>query len=613
MRRLLTTTLIMASMLAGPAISAVAALGPAGGPAGAASSSARSATGVQDFTFTSYEADYYLSRAEDRTSRLTTVETFVAEFPEFDQNRGIIRSIPLDYDGVPLAPSIESVVDDDGDPVPYQESEIGGFLELALGTDDYVRGTQTYTISYSQINVVRSFADTSSDEFYWDTNGTGFAQPFGRLTARVHVAPAIAGETTGEAACYVGVRGSTDRCDLAVMPDPDAPGAKLFTAGAENLGPGENVSVAIAFSPGTFVVPEPPQPSNLAIWASGVVMVLAMLGSIVAIVARIAGPRDARGRGTIIAQYSVPDGVYLLLAGDIVKRSSTSMAAQFVSLAVRGNLRIIERGDDFALQFLHDRDLDAQETEVMEALFGRTPDSAQERSLTKPSQKLATKLSSIRTASRKLAVSAGLRERVRARVRWVILAALAGIVALAAVVVFLDLVLSPVPTGWAFAALLISGFGLFIGGLCAIRPAVLTDTGADLRDYISGLRVYLTLAEADRFRVLQSPAGAVRVDVGNHRQIVKLYEKLLPWAVLWGVEKEWAQELAVQYADETPDWYVGSSPFTGAHFAGAMTGFRSAATSASAPASSASGSSSGGSSGGGFSGGGGGGGGGGGR
>ena len=613
MRRMLTTTLIMASVLAGPAIPAAAALSPVGQTAGAESSSLRGATGVQDFTFASYEADYYLSRAHDRTSRLTTVETFVAEFPDFDQNRGIIRSIPLDYDGVPLEPSVESVVDADGDPVPYEESEIGGFLELALGTDDYVRGTQTYTISYSQINVVRSFADTSSDEFYWDTNGTGFAQPFGRVTARVHVAPAIADETTGVAACYVGAQGSTDQCGLAAMPDPDAPGGDLFTASAENLGPGENVSVAIAFTPGTFVAPEPPRPSDLAMWTSIVVMVLAILGSIAAIAARIAGPRDARGRGTIIAQYSVPDGVNLLLAGDIVTRPSTSMAAQFVSLAVRGNLRIIERGDDFALQFVHGHDLDAQETEVMEALFGRTPYSAQERSLAKPSQKLATKLSSIRTASRTRAIVSGLREPVRARARWVILAALAGTVALAAVVVFLDLLLSPVPTGWAFAALLISGLGLVIGGLCAIRPAVLTGTGADLRDYISGLRVYLTLAEADRFRVLQSPGGALRVDVDNHRQIVKLYEKLLPWAVLWGVEKEWAQELAVQYADETPDWYAGSSPFTGAYFAGAMTGFRSAATSASAPASSASGSPSGGSSGGGFSGGGGGGGGGGGR
>ena len=612
MRRVLTTTLIMASVLAGPAIPATAALSPAGGTA-SAESLARGVADVQNFTFASYEADYYLSLAEDRTSRLTTVETFVAEFPDFDQNRGIIRSIPLDYDGVPLEPSVDSIVDADGDAVPYEESEIGGFLELALGTDDYVRGTQTYTISYSQVNVVRSFADTSADEFYWDTNGTGFAQPFGRVTVRVHVAPGISGELTGRAACYVGTQGSTDPCDLVATPDPGAPGGELFTASAENLGSGENVSVAIAFAPGSFITPEPPQPSTPAIWASIVVMALAAVGAIAAIAARVAGPRDARGRGTTIAQYSVPDGVNPLLAGDIVKRPSTSMAAQFVSLAVRGNLRIIERGDDFALQFLHDRDLDEQETEVMEALFGRTPSPARERSLAKPSHKLATKLSSIRTASRKRAIGAGLRERVRTRAGWVILAVLAAIFALAAVVVFLDLVLSPVPSGWAFAALFVSGFGLIIGGLCAIRPAVLTETGADLRDYITGLRVYLTLAEADRFRVLQSPEGALRVDVDNHRQIVKLYEKLLPWAVLWGVEKEWAQELAVQYADETPDWYVGSSPFTGAYFAGAMTGFRSAATSASAPASSASGSSSGGSSGGGFSGGGGGGGGGGGR
>ncbi|MCY7325453.1 MAG: hypothetical protein LH605_04895, partial [Microbacteriaceae bacterium] len=71
MRRLLTTTLIMASVLAGPAIPAAAALGPAvGGAVGVVvgtASSPRGATDVQEFAFVSYEADYYLSRAEDRT------------------------------------------------------------------------------------------------------------------------------------------------------------------------------------------------------------------------------------------------------------------------------------------------------------------------------------------------------------------------------------------------------------------------------------------------------------------------------------------------------------------------------------------------------------------
>jgi ABC-type glycerol-3-phosphate transport system substrate-binding protein len=57
---------------------------------------------TSDFTFDSFDADYTITRADDGTSHLDVVETIVARFPDFDQNRGIIRAIPSDYDGVDL-------------------------------------------------------------------------------------------------------------------------------------------------------------------------------------------------------------------------------------------------------------------------------------------------------------------------------------------------------------------------------------------------------------------------------------------------------------------------------------------------------------------------------
>jgi uncharacterized membrane protein YgcG len=131
--------------------------------------------------------------------------------------------------------------------------------------------------------------------------------------------------------------------------------------------------------------------------------------------------------------------------------------------------------------------------------------------------------------------------------------------------------------------------------------------------------MYLELAEKDRFRMLQSATGADRIDTTDGRQIVKLYEKLLPWAVIWGVEDSWARELEVQLQQtgEELDWYVGTGGFQSAMFLGALSGLQSgtSATSSSGGGSSWSSSGgssfSGGSSGGGSSGGGGGGGGGG--
>jgi uncharacterized membrane protein YgcG len=139
-------------------------------------------------------------------------------------------------------------------------------------------------------------------------------------------------------------------------------------------------------------------------------------------------------------------------------------------------------------------------------------------------------------------------------------------------------------------------------------------------DYLLGMKMYLELAEKDRFAVLQSVTGAERIDTSDGRQIVKLYEKLLPWAVIWGIEDSWARELEIhlQQTGEELDWYAGPTAFHWVNFTSLMSGVSSGinppvSTSGSSWSGSSFSSFSGGSSGGGFSGGGGGGGGGGGR
>ena len=64
--------------------------------------------GLDDFEFESFSADYYLDVDADGRSTLTTVETFVAIFPE-NQNRGMRRAIPGGYQGAPTDVAIVSV------------------------------------------------------------------------------------------------------------------------------------------------------------------------------------------------------------------------------------------------------------------------------------------------------------------------------------------------------------------------------------------------------------------------------------------------------------------------------------------------------------------------
>ena len=75
---------------------------------------------VDDFTFGSMHADYTIGRDADGASTLKVVETFVAVFPETDQNRGMKRVIPDSYNGQPLDPTVLSVTDGQGRPRPFE-------------------------------------------------------------------------------------------------------------------------------------------------------------------------------------------------------------------------------------------------------------------------------------------------------------------------------------------------------------------------------------------------------------------------------------------------------------------------------------------------------------
>ncbi len=94
------------------------------------------------------------------------------------------RAIPGDYQGAPTDVSILSVTDENGAPRPFDvETDDEGFVLVTSREDGFVHGRQTYVFTYTQRNVTRYFADTNDDEFFWDTNGTGWSQAFGSVSA----------------------------------------------------------------------------------------------------------------------------------------------------------------------------------------------------------------------------------------------------------------------------------------------------------------------------------------------------------------------------------------------------------------------------------------------
>lgn len=74
------------------------------------------------------------------------------------------------------------------------------------------------------------------------------------------------------------------------------------------------------------------------------------------------------------------------------------------------------------------------------------------------------------------------------------------------------------------------------------QPVVPTPAAEGIVDHLWGIHDYIRLAEQHRFAVLQSPDGAQR----SSANVLLLNERLLPFAVLFGLEKEWSKQLDVQ-------------------------------------------------------------------
>jgi hypothetical protein len=548
-------------------------------PAGAATASSAD---LDDFAIESFDAEWTLTRDAAGHAQLAVRETIVAVYPDFDQNKGFYRDIPEYRHGVQLHTQVDSVVDEFGLPVPYTTEYYQDFYSVGLGDDTYVHGRRTYVISYRQVDVVEAFADTGADEFYWDVNGTGWAQPFGRVSMTLTVDPSLVPALTGEFDCSVLV----SECDepLTMTPTPD--GAAVFTAASTDLVPNESLTVAIAFEPGTFapgeVVVAPPTDDGggdyepvyepPTFWQSAAPFIVGPAGVIIAFIAGATHGAD-RSRRTgasdfIIPQYTPPDGLNVMVAAYIAGRPERAFAAQIVDLAVRGNVRLLDHPDDdsapFAVELLHTNGLDGLETSLIESIFGSDPQAGRRIPLGSSNTTLGTKLTGVYRSVDKKLKGDGLQDTPRPTTLWSVLFFLS----VAVVIVGGFLAFTRLAGDGAFEATAISTAVAFFAARATYdrrsTVAPLSARGREKNDHLLGMRDYMQLAEADRIQMLQSPEGAERVDVDDQAQLVKLYERLLPYAVIFGIEREWSEELTVKAvaANVPVTWWAGSSDFS---------------------------------------------------
>lgn len=532
------------------------------------------AVNTDNFYFSDFTADYYLSKDAEGVSHLRVVEQLTAEFPDFNQNKGIRREIPFANQGgintvLPNLTRNDIKVLRNGEPEPIWDiNRNGDYYAVETGTDDYVLGTQVYTLEYEFEKVVTDFG--SHQELYWDTNGTGWMQRFDKVTARVHFDDDVEAAFTGESSCYVGSYGESgmDRCTSFEISD-----GMEFTA--QNLAPYENLTFEVEFKPGTFTVPEPENDYTMVI-ALVIVTVGcgAFLGYRLMKYQKIA-QKIKEYKGIFVAPQYQPHSDYSLaeMAEIYLGKKKDVKVGILLDLIVKKKVELHKKGDE-GINIKHrwalvvkDTDIREEGMVVLEILANKLiikPGDVIElesrtattmlRELGKQFDRVVSddlKEAGLVTGKYKIgntgslnAVS-GLFSSVMATfmTAFIIVMLIAGLtdgVALDTGIVVRKNMVFGVPAVIIMAVMVFTTITVaFWTGKRTRVIGEVTTKGMEASKYMEGLKLYIKMAETDRMKMLQSVKGVDTTPEG----IVKLYEKLLPYAAVFGLEESWMNEM----------------------------------------------------------------------
>jgi len=593
---------------------------------------------------------------------VTVTETIDVLAQGIDIRRGIFRDIPVTMlapDGGKIRPELDVLsVKRNGADEPFRLERMGDFQRIWIGSSDTLlgRGKQRYELTYTMSRMGRMFDD--HDELYWNATGNYWIFPIISATATVTLPQ---GAVISDLVAYTGVFGSTQQ---AVSISRTSDRTATFRS-QRKLGPGEGMSIAVAFNKG--VLTGPTGLDAVWQWLSDLREVILPLIAVALVLgynllAWTSVGRDPE-KGVIIPLFHAPKGFSPALTHYVHKWGFdnggwTAFTAAIFDLGVKGLVTIDNSGKSLKVSVTGktpDEPLPTGEQLVLSyfAAQGTTViDKTNGPALDKRKNEFVA------------AIQSENRERwFRANTGYALLGVLLAVACLA-VLVWSD-VLDPL---WLFLAVIggvvvallgtavtrfwqgnlvsrfitfivVSIFAFNLAGIAleslsriqintaaiaalsivaitvvfAVLMRAPTIQGRKVMDEIDGFKLYLETAEKNRLNMDQEPP-----------MTVERFERILPYAIALGVEKPWSQHFEAELARNavadvpvgySPVWYSGTSFSPGRisdTVAAATSGMTAAMLAAQPVQASSSGfSSGGGGGGGGFSGGGGGGGGGG--
>lgn len=279
-----------------------------------------------------------------------------------------------------------SVVNEENAPYMFSQTTEGDTIRWKIGDPNTtITGSHTYRINYTAAGALTYFP--GHDELYWNAIGNTWDIPIAKASVLVSVPPGINNPDDLKVSCFTGVMGSTEKNCTATVVDSQA----VKVTATEPLLPNEGLTVVVGFPKGLVSVLEPRElVSFFDTFMGKIVLVLIAVASLFwYIVAPIivirkwwTGGRDPKpAMGEAKAWFSPPKNQHHRAltpaeTGTLIDERADlrDIYASIVDLARRGYLKIIEtKKNTFDLAKMKDwegdKDILPFEIELLNGMF----------------------------------------------------------------------------------------------------------------------------------------------------------------------------------------------------------------------------------------------------
>jgi len=499
--------------------------------------------------------DTRITMNQDAT--LFVEETITYNFGS-EQKHGIFRMIPVRYstDSGTREISLSDIfVGNTLDtPYTYDVSDEGAYTQIKIGDPNvFVSGVQTYQISYIVTGAINYFED--HDELYWNVTGNEWEIPVGESYATV-LLPSRLGPEQVSFTCFAGPSESSTPCTSSRIRTGENGVVESVQFEQKLLSPQTGFTVVVGIPKN--ILPKVILSDNTSQSFSTDLAESPFFVAIVIVI--VSWPiflflflfrrwwkygRDPKGRETIITQFDAPDKLSALEVGILIDETAHNkdITAEIVQLAIRGYIkinRIEEKGlfrknVDYELIKLkeYDEKLSLIDEKLLEGLFGRKKTVL----LSDLKEKFIKTVKEIREDANKDLADKKYFQKSPAKVKNIYFT-------VGAVMIIAGVPLGSMAGFIGVIGFIVSGIMIILFG--RIMPAR-TKEGVLAREHILGLKNYLEVAEKDRIAFHNAP-----------EKNPQLFEKLLPYAMVLGVESQWAKQFEGIYTQQ-PNWYSAPS------------------------------------------------------